>query len=114
MTGTSNPGHPAVAPWIKDESQHRRDLARTVNMILQGGMNVTRDITLTVSAASTTIVDARIGLTSAVVPAMPLTVNGAIALDSGIWFDVPKTGSVVMHHAAAVATDQTVRFVILG
>lgn len=114
MTATSNLAHQAVAPWIRDESQHRRDIARTVNAILQGGLNVTSDVTLTASSSTTTIVDARIGYTSAIIPAMPLTLNGAIALDSGIWFDMPKTGSVIVHHAADIATDQTIRFVFIG
>lgn len=114
MTATSNPAYQGVAPWIKDESQHRRDIARTINAILIGKVNVTIDVTLRAAQMTTTIIDARIGYTTAVIPAMPLTVNGAIALDSGIWFDVPKSGSVVVHHAAAIATNQTIRFVLIG
>lgn len=114
MTATSNPAYQGVAPWIKDESQHRRDMARTINAILIGKANVTIDVTLRASQSTTTITDARIGYTTAVIPAMPLTVNGAVALDSGIWFDVPKSGSVVVHHAAAVAANQTIRFVLIG
>jgi hypothetical protein len=114
MTGTSSPAYQGVAPWIVNESQHRRDMARTINALLIGKLNITSDITFTPSSTSTTITDPRIGYTTAIIPAMPLSVNGAIALDSGIWFDAPKTGSVICHHAAAVAADQTIRFIFIG
>lgn len=114
MTATSSPAYQGVAPWIVNESQHRRDMARTINALLIGKMNVTKDVTLRASQTTTVITDARIGYTTAVVPAMPMTVNGAVALDSGIWCNPTVNGSATVHHAASVATDQTIRFLLIG
>ena len=113
MTSTSNPAYQGVAPWIKDESQHRRDMARTINALLIGKLNVTQDVTLTPSATSTTIIDARIGVTTAVIAAMPLTAN-AVAAANSCWFDIPLSGKVVVHHASSAAADQKIRFVFIG
>jgi len=113
VTSTSNPAYQGVAPWIKDESQHRRDMARTINALLIGKLNVTLDVTLNASATSTTITDARIGYTTAIIPAMPMTANGAVAAPT-IWVDTIKSGSCVVHHASNAAADQKIRFVFIG
>lgn len=113
MTATSNPAYQGVAPWIKDESQHRRDMARTINAQLIGKLNVTTDVTLNASATSTTLVDARIGITTAIIPAMAMTANGAIAVPT-VWVDQIKSGSAVIHHASSAAADQKIRFVLIG
>jgi ABC-type taurine transport system substrate-binding protein len=114
MTSSSNPAYQGVAPWIKDESQHRRDMARTINAQLIGKLNVTLDVTLNASAASTTITDARIGYTTAIIPAMAMTADGAAAIAAGIWVDTLKSGSCVVHHASNAAADQKIRFVFIG
>ena len=107
------PGYPPVAPYLFDEKQHRRDIARTLNDVLKGKQNVTLKVTLAASATSTTIIDARIGVSTAVL-LMPLTANAATAYVAGIWFDTQLKGSVVAHHASSTATDQIFRIVLVG
>jgi hypothetical protein len=114
MTSNSNPAYQGVAPWIHDEKQHRRDMARTINALLIGKLNVTLDVTLNRSATSTTITDARIGITTAVIPAVALTSDAAQIIDKGIWVDTIQSGSAVVHHVSAPQSDLTIRFVFIG
>ncbi len=106
------PGYPPVAPWLPDEKQHRRDIARTLNNVLQGKQNVTLAVTLTANAASTTITDARIGVSTTVF-LMPLTANAAAELGS-VWFDTQLTGSIVAHHTNSANTDMSYRLLLIG
>lgn len=110
----SNPGFQPVPEFIPDGSHHRRMIARGMNSILGGKINATIDVTLTASAASTTINDPRIGFYSAVVPAMAMTANAAAALAAGIYIDTMKSGSCVVHHNNTADTDKTIRFLIIG
>ena len=104
-----------VPDFLVDEKEHRRQIARQVNGLLQGKLNVALDVTLTANAGNTTITDARIGATSAVVPAMALTVHAASELASGnVYVDGLTKGSCVVHHSNNAQTDRTIRFLILG
>ncbi len=53
-------------------------------------------------------------------PAMAWTALTALAIAAGIWFDAPMAGagatsaSIVAHHTASAAADQTIRFGIIG
>jgi hypothetical protein len=114
MTLSSNPGYPGVSLWTHDEKQHRRDMARTINNMLIGKMNVTLDVTLNKSATSTTIIDARIGINTAVIPAVALTSDAAQVIDKGVWVDTILSGSAVVHHSSAPQNDLTIRFVFIG
>jgi ABC-type phosphate transport system substrate-binding protein len=103
-----------VDDFVSDQRLHLRNLARASNQLLIGKQNITIDMTLRANFATTTIVDPRIGYSSAVFPAMATTVNAASAIVAGIWFDTQKTGSIVAHHANSANTDQTIRFIIVG
>lgn len=112
-------GFPSVPEFMPDEKEHRRQIARGVNGLRKGKMNVTIAVTLNANATTTTLTDARIGITSCIVPAMPTTQNGAIALfgnmdTSGIWISNIVTGSCTVNHTSAAATDQNIRFLIIG
>ena len=106
MTTQTSPAYQGVAAWLQDEGQHRRDMARAINQFLIGKLNVTHDVTLSPGATSTTISDARIGITTAIIPATALTASGATAISAGIWADTYLKGSVVLHHASNAAADQ--------
>ena len=110
----SNPGFVPVPETMPDERMHRMMLARGINNLLRGKFNGTLDVTLTASAASTTINDARIGYYSAVVPAMAMTSSAATSVGAGIYVDTLKTGSCVVHHDNTADTDKTIRFILIG
>ena len=77
-------------------------------------MNAVLDVTLTVSAASTTINDPRIGGGSAI-QLMPLSANAAAEIGNGtIWFAAPGSQSVVINHANNAQADRTFRMAIIG
>ncbi len=104
-----------VPDFLPDGREHRRQIAREVNGLLQGKLNVTVDVTLVANVASTAIVDARIAATSAVVPAMALTAHAAAELASGnVYVDGLTKGACVVHHSNNAQTDRTIRFLIIG
>jgi hypothetical protein len=87
-------------------------IARTVNLLLRGKDNSTAIVTLTPSAASTTLVDERIGLFS-VVLLEAQTASAAQARSSGMYV-VSRSGQAVIHHAIYAAVDQTFGAIIRG
>lgn len=111
---THPPFFPPVPEYLPNDDEHRRQMARAINTLRQGKQNVTKDITLDANATSTTFEDSRIGISSAVTPAMALTADGAAALIAGIWVTDIKTGSCVIHHASSPQLDRTIRFLIIG
>jgi hypothetical protein len=114
VSGRVNPAYQGVAPWLQDEGQHRRDIARTTNQLLIGKLNVCLDVTLPTSVSTYTVNDARIGITTAIIP-QPLTANAATLIKGGYWVDTYLKGSAVMHFAApVVAADLKIRLVLIG
>ena len=112
---TNNPNAQPVPEFLADEKEHRREIARRVNLITQGKLNITLDVTLAPSAASTTIIDPRVGFYSAVTPAMALTKDAAAELATGnVYIDTLLKGSCVVHHSNNAQTDRTIRFLIIG
>lgn len=91
-----------------------RRIIASLNAALGGKLNCTIDVTLTASAASTTVTDARIGFYSALIP-MPTTANAAAEIGAGgMYIDTLKKGSAVIHHANNTQTDRSFRFIIIG
>ena len=110
-----NPNAQPVPEFLVDEREHRREIARRVNLITQGKLNVTLDVTLAANAASTTVADPRIGFYSAVIPAMAMTKDAAAELASGnVYVDTLNNGSCLVHHSNTSAADRTIRFLIIG
>jgi len=83
-----------------------------INQIMRGRINATQDITLTVSATTTTITDSRIGPKS-FIGFMPQTANAKTAL-ANIYVTGRTKGSATINHASSVNTDQTFTCLILG
>lgn len=106
------PGYNTVDPYSENEAKHRLQLAEAINNILAGRLNVTADLTLNASAATTTIMDARISYYSFIY-FMPTTANAATALAS-IYVDGFKNGQATINHASNSATDQTFKVLIIG
>jgi hypothetical protein len=103
-------GDAADASWVKK-------IAELANNVLKGKINVVLPISLTPSATSTTIIDARIGPYSALL-LQPLTVHAAAALYSATSVLVDPTsqkqGSVIFDHASDTNSDKIFNLVILG
>jgi hypothetical protein len=106
--------HPSVPLNSNDEKLHRRQIASTVNNMMQGHINCTLTITLNASATSTIVSDARIGATSAIIPAMATTLDGATAIKNGIYVANIMTGSATINHVSNSAIDQTITLIIIG
>jgi len=85
-----------------------------VNNIMRGKINATLDVTLAVSAASTTVADPRIGGTCGIY-LMPLSANAAAEIGNGtIWWGAPGNQTVTLNHASNAQADRTFRLLIIG
>ena len=91
---------PGVIPELQNADQHRRQIARQVNLLMNGQAGNTFQVTLTPSATSTTVIDPRISISTAL-HLSPATADAAAALP-GI-FVVCTAGQAVIHHASAAA-----------
>lgn len=107
-------GYPPVPEFMPDDKEHRRQIARRINSLSQGKLNVTIQVTLRPSLTTTPVTDARIGKTSLVVPAMALSPDGAAAIAAGVWVSNILSGSCTINHASNAAIDQTILFLIIG
>lgn len=107
LSGTSvySASQAAHGNWV-------RQIVEILNNMLKGKLNVTIGITLTPSATTTTISDARIGPSSAILLS-PLTANAAAAL--GTTYLSQVTGnSATITHASNSQVDRTFVAVIIG
>ena len=95
---------PRLVEWLKD-------MRRAVAGIMRGDVNqqAAAILTLTPSAATTTIREQRISGDS-VVLLQPLTANAAAALAT-TWVSVPTKGAVVINHANNAQVDR--RFLVI-
>lgn len=119
-TNSLTVGFPGIVVDLPDQRVHRRQIAEVVNRINRGKFNAVLDVTLTANTGATLITDNRIGYHSAVSPQMALSRSAALAIAAGIWFDAPMgaggatSASIVAHHTASSAVDQTLRVLIIG
>lgn len=103
-----------------DEKAHRRIIAGAINEIENGKITSTGTVTLTASAATTSVTDRRVGIDS-YINFMPRTANAAAELAAGTMY--VKTTDVItttdpptftINHANNAQTDRTFTYVILG
>lgn len=120
---TTNPNSSPVPEFLVDEKEHRRQIARRVNLQNQGKLNVTLDVTLNANAATTVIKDPRLDDFRAIIPAMALSASAATAIAAGIWFDsfvpekkgsAPAPAQITAHHNNTADTDKKIRFLFIG
>jgi len=97
---------------MPDSSQHLRLISNTVNNTLDGKLNSTGNVTLTASATSTTLTDARIGANS-IILFMPTTANGNTA-KANLFVSARADGTATLTHASSTNADQTFGYVVLG
>ena len=87
-----------------------------VERINRGKINASIDVTLTANAASTTITDARLASTSALL-FDALTANAAAELAAGTIYVLAANrtnGSAIITHANNAQADRTFRVLIIG
>lgn len=86
-------------------------LALAINELASGRSNAHGTVTLTASAASTTVTTLNCSSASCVM-LMPQTSNAAAAVATT--YIVPDAGSFVIHHANNAQTDRTFSYAIQG
>lgn len=96
---------------MPDERQHRRQLAQQLGNVISGRLDCTLQVTLTANVATTTIIDSRISLQTAVIP-VPMTAHAAAEVPT-LWM-VPSDGQCVMNHANNAQTDRTFQVALVG
>lgn len=98
--------------WDKLEDGARR-VAQIVNQIVQGkAINCYGSVTLTASAASTTLTDKRIGVYS-VILFCPTTANAATATGN-LYVSAKGNGTATLTHTNNAQTDRTFDYVVIG
>ncbi len=108
-------GTPPTAPQQAADKIWVRHIAERLNAALGGKLNVVLSVVLTPGAATTTVIDSRIGPFSGLIP-LPATANAAAAC-----YETPyilpssqKDGSVVLNHVNDANTDKIITLVIIG
>jgi hypothetical protein len=92
-----------------------REVASTVNQLLDGKINAVSSVTLTANVSSTTVSDPRIGSTTLVF-LTPETANAAAELAT-LYIapaDYVSGTSFKIHHANNAQTDRTFGYALLG
>lgn len=121
MSGTVALFPPRVRPqeWLPDGNQHRRQLAQVLGNVSKGAIDCTVSLTLEPNSATTTYIDPRISLSTAVLW-MPTTASAAVENASGAMWAVPshdstaERGQVVIHHTNSAVADRTFTLALIG
>ena len=90
--------------------EHRREIAEAVNSVLQGKLNAVDTVTLTVSSATTTLLDSRIGPDS-FIGFMPTTANAAA---EALYVSSRGDQTATITHANNAQADRTFAFLVIG
>lgn len=107
-------GFPGVPNYLADHPEWMKRVARVVNNLLIGKLNVTSLVTLDANVTSTTITDPRIGVETGII-LIPTTLNAAGALATTYIEETNRiNGEVVVSHANTATTDRVFRAVYLG
>lgn len=105
-------GYPLAPETMTNDVEHRRKLAQTANLAMQGKLNAVTQVTLTPSSTTTTLTDARIGATT-FISFQPLTADAAGAM-SGLYVSSQKKGQATITHASASSVDRTFNVLLIG
>jgi hypothetical protein len=91
-----------------------RDVSLVVNGIMNGKINATGEVTLTASATSTTVTEARAGSDS-VILFTPTTANAAAEQGAGgMYVSANGKQTFTITHANNAQTDRTFRYAVIG
>ena len=92
---------------MPDQGQHIRLISNVLNNTIDGKLNSTGNVTLTASATSTTLTDARIGANS-IILFMPTTAK------DNLFVSARANGTATLTHASSSNTDQSFGYVVIG
>lgn len=110
----SNQGFLPVPVSHGSDVEHRRVMSNAINELRDGKINATGSVTLTASAASTAVTDARVGGNSMVL-FMPSTANAAAEQGAGTMY-VSSVGkqTFTITHANNSQSDRTFSYAVFG
>ena len=110
----SNQGFLPVPVSHGSDVEHRRGMSNAINELRDGKINATGSVTLTASAASTAVTDARVGGNSMVL-FMPSTANAAAEQGAGtMYVSSVGTQTFTITHANNGQTDRTFSYAVFG
>ena len=104
--------YPNVPLSMPDHGLHLRLVSGALNNTIDGKVNSTGDVTLTASATTTTLTDARIGLNSKIF-FMPTTANASTA-NANLYVSARADGSATLTHVSSANTVQTFGYSVFG
>jgi hypothetical protein len=102
-----------VEEWLGDAVDRFIELATVLNNVLDGKINSTGTVTLSVSSTSTTLSDRRIGPES-VILFMPTTANARSEGTPWVSARATTKGQCTLNHTSNSASDLNFTYVILG
>lgn len=105
-------GYQPPPQFLPDAKEHRRQLAQAIALVMAGKMNSTGQITLAVSATTTTVIDSRIGA-STWIGLSPLTADAAGAIGT-TYVSAQQKGQATLTHANASSADRTFALLFIG
>jgi hypothetical protein len=108
----SEPDVRAVGNYVNTLAAFLRQVTTTLRNTTEGKLNAVGDVTLTANAASTTLVDIRIGPDS-FIGLMPTTANAAAALAS-TYVSSRGDGTATITHANNAQTDKIFTYIVIG
>lgn len=103
-----------VPSSLSDQTLWLRQIANVLNNVLVGKLLATGTVTLTQNAASTSLQDPRIGVSS-FIQFMPTTANAAAEIGAGTLYVSARTeGVATLTHANNAQTDRSYTFLVIG
>jgi hypothetical protein len=106
-------GYPLAPETLSNDVEHRRKIAQTANLAMQGKLNAVTQVTLTPNSTTTTLTDARIGAQTGIFFSA-LTNDAVTASLSGLYVSSQKKGQATLTHASSAAVDQTFNVLLIG
>ena len=117
MTGFPTAPLSTHGDTVKDTQRHSSQIARVINLAMQGKLNaIFTDFTLTANTTTTTLTDARLSVNS-VVLFDPTTANGAYEVYTGTLYTLEanrNNGAWTVTHSNNSQTDRTFNVLIIG
>lgn len=102
----------AVPTFQQDEQRHRQAISRWSLEINQGHIQCVGNVTLAVAAASTVVIDQRVGINS-YIGLMPMTAN-ALSAAPTCFVSTIGDGTFTITHGSSAAADKQFRYAVLG
>jgi hypothetical protein len=105
-------GYPLAPITMPNSAEHRRKIAETTNLAMQGKVNALLTVTLAANATTTTVTDSRIGANT-YFGFQPMTADAAAMLAS-LYVSAQQKGSATLTHANTATTDRTFNVLLIG